>query len=295
MSDLISLVRGRTRISIAPAYGGRIAQIEVHDGARWFPLLYEPDEPLEARNTLAWGSYALVPWPNRIAGGTFQFDGRAYAVPVNHNGHALHGFGYTAAWDLTAHTADACTLALEMPPEWPFPARAQQRIEVFDDGVRQRVTVTTDAPAMPCGTAWHPWFSREAGGHGPLRLRIDADERYELHDMIPTGRILPVAGDFDFRHGPEVGGRSLDDCYRGVRGPMQLRWGEGLALTMRSSANATLAVVYTQHPEAICVEPQTCAIDAFNLAARGDASSGMAVATAARPFMAETEWRWSLT
>lgn len=289
--DLIEISRGRTRVTVAPAYGGRIAQITVADSRDWTPLLFEPPQRIDARDPLAWGSYVLAPWPNRIAGGVFTFRGETYRVPVNNNGNALHGFGYTRPWRVDDVTGDDCLLSLEMPPEWPFGGRVEQRIEAFDDGVRQRVTLHADAAAYPCGVGWHPWFRRDVLPHAGMQLLIEAGARYELDAMIPTGRIVPVAGDWDFREYPAVGGRSLDDCWRGVQGPLCVRWG-ALELVMTSTPNAAHAVIYSQHPDAVCVEPQTCAIDAFNLAARGDSGAGMQIASPGAPFVAETEWRW---
>lgn len=287
----IDLSRGRTRLRIAPEYGARIAQIKIAYDGGWAPLLHEPPEPPAERDPLAWGSYPLLPWPNRIAGGAFTFGGAAYDVPVNNNGNALHGFGYTQTWRVEEAKPDRCTLALDLPAAWPFGGRAEQRIEALDDGLRQRIVLHADATPYPCGAGWHPWFRRDVVPGAGMRLRIDAAERYELDAMIPTGRIVPVAGDWDFRDYPAVGARSLDDCWRGVRRPMRIRWGD-LELTMTSSPNATHAVVYSQHPDAVCVEPQTCAIDAFNLAARSDRGAGVQIAAPGAPFVAETEWRW---
>lgn len=292
--DLIEISRGRTRVTIAPQFGGRIAQITIADTQDWTPLLYEPREPMEARDPLAWGSYAMLPWPNRIAGGVFSLGGDAYRVPANNDGNALHGFGYTRQWRVDDVRSDACLLSLALPPEWPFGGRAEQRIEAFDDGVRQRVTLHADGAAYPCGVGWHPWFRRDVRPYADMHLLIEADTRYEFDRMIPTGRIVPVAGGWDFREYPAIGARSLDDCWRGVRGPLCLRWGD-LELVMTSTLNATHAVVYSQHPEAVCVEPQTCAIDAFNLAARGDSGAGVQMAAPGAPFVAETEWRWRAT
>lgn len=289
--DLITLERGRTRVVVAPTFGGRIAQFALRDGADWLPLLYEPPEPMAERDPLLWGSYALVPWPNRIAGGAFTFEGTAYSVPRNDGANALHGFGYTAPWIVEEASRDACMMSLQMPPEWPFGGRASQRIEALDDGVRQRVTLYADQQPYPCGIGWHPWFRREVTPGEAFRVLVDADERYELDGMIPTGRLLPVEGDFDLRGYTAVGARRLDDCYGSVRGPLGVRW-DDVEVTMTSSANAGHAVVYSQHPDAVCIEPQTCAIDAFNLAERGHADAGRQVAAPGRPFVAETEWRW---
>jgi galactose mutarotase-like enzyme len=110
--------------------------------------------------------------------------------------------------------------------------------------------------------------------------------------MIPTGGVVPVEGDYDLRSYPALSGRRLDDSYLGVREPVRIRW-DAVELTMHLSPNLAYAVVYT--PEhAVCVEPQTCAIDAFNLDASGT-PAGTAIVDAGGPQTAILSWRWAVT
>ena len=98
-------------------------------------------------------------------------------------------------------------------------------------------------------------------------MLVDADRVYETAEMIPTGWIAPATGELDLRGYPALAGRRLDVCYQHTRAALRVRWAD-IELTMRSSPNVTHAVVYTP-ARAVCVEPQTCAPDAFNLAAQG--------------------------
>ena len=70
--QLIRLESGRTRCTIVPEAGGRLHQLELFDGREWLALLHAPDDPQETlRYPTMSGSFAMVPWPNRIAGGLF--------------------------------------------------------------------------------------------------------------------------------------------------------------------------------------------------------------------------------
>lgn len=149
-----------------------------------------------------------------------------------------------------------------------------------------------DDTRFPAGAGWHPWFGRDVRRGHDVRVCVEAGEVYQLEDMIPTGEIRPVRGEEDLRRCPAIGDRRLDTCYRGVTGPLRLRWGE-VELTMTSSANVAHAVVYTP-AHAVAIEPQTCAIDAFNLAARGVANTGVSVVEPGRPLVAETAWRCTI-
>ena len=70
----------------------------------------------------------LIPWPNRIRDGRYEFDGvrqqLALTEPARHN--ASHGLARHVPWVVTEHTTEAVTLAVTIYPQpgWPgHPAR----------------------------------------------------------------------------------------------------------------------------------------------------------------------------
>jgi aldose 1-epimerase len=292
MSDLV-LQHGPTRVTVSPEYGGRIAQIEVEIGSRRVQLLVDAaEQPPAERDPLAWGCFPMAPWPNRIADGRFSFEGATYRVPPDCGPHAIHGLGARRAWRVKELDGARCVLSLDFDERWPWRGSITHEISAHDDGLTTWLrVVAAAAQRFPAGVGWHPWFRRSIGGH-EVAVGLQATERYELQDMIPTGRTLPVAGAHDLRAAPAVGERRLDECYRGVRSPIVVRWGE-LALSIEPSDNVCHAMVYTP-PHAVCVEPQTCAVDAFNLAARDVDGTGIVVVTPASPLVATSTWRWGL-
>ena len=236
----------------------------------------------------------MVPWPGRIDGGRFVFEGRQYHVPSDTpRAHALHGRAVYQAWRIDEIADARCRLSVEFDNGWPFGGAAGQEIIVRDHAIEMRLEVrSTRGHRFPAGSGWHPWFRRDVVRGKDARVLIDADHVYEADDMIPTGWLKPVIGDTDLRSFPTIGNRRLDVCYRGPRS-IAIAWGD-LTLRMRSSPNVGHAVVHT--PErAICIEPQTCAPDACNLHAQGIDGCGMTVVTPRRPLIATTTWSWSTT
>lgn len=289
MTQIVQLEAARTRVILAPALGGRIVQLEAQHQGTWVALLHEPAGTApERREPMSWGSFVMAPWPNRIAHGRFTWRGDTFAVPPNLGDHAIHGVCFDRAWSVEAATSATCVMRIDFDARWPFGGHALQRVEALDDGIVQTVEIRADGLSFPAGVGWHPWFRRDVTGAEHTHVRVDAPVRYELRDQIPTGRLLPVRRDHDLRDYPALGERRLDDCYRCSDGAMRVRWGN-LELWMESSANVTHAVVYTpQH--AVCVEPQTCATDAFNL---DDADAGAVIVEPGRPLVASTTWRWA--
>jgi aldose 1-epimerase len=292
MSQTLHLEAARTRVSIAPERGGRVAQIEALHRGTWVSLLHEPIEtPPQQRDPMTWGSFVMVPWPNRIARARFSWRDALVELPSNFGDHAIHGLCFDRPWDVAAVTPTACSLRVEFGPRWPFGGYARQRIEVLDDGLAQTIEVHADGAPFPAGAGWHPWFRRDVGGAQHVHAQVDAPERYELANGIPTGRLVPVEGEHDLRDYPALRERRLDDCYRCTSGTLRLRW-DDLELWIESSDNVRHAIVYTP-AHAICLEPQTCAVDAFNLAAKGGVGTGAVTVEPGMPLVASTVWRWA--
>ena len=287
----IDLQHGRTRALVVPEAGGRLHQFEIHDGRGWLPLLRAPADPAAAlAEPLAWSSFPMLPWPNRIDGARFTWRGRLHTLKPNLEGHAIHGIGCFRPWTVEAVSERSCRLSLDFGAAWPLGGRAVQDITLLDDGIIQRIEIHATHDAFPAGAGWHPWFRRHVRPGHSVRLLVDAAQVYETVDMIPTGWLKPAMGDLDLRGGAPAGNRRVDACYRQPRGPLRIAWGD-VELTMEQSPNVTHAVVYTPR-HAVCLEPQTCAIDAFNLEAQGIDGAGVDIVEPGRPLIAWTAWRW---
>jgi len=291
MPATLLLEGARTRVTLAPSEGGRIAQIEALHHGVWTELLHGVAAGAGQRAPDSWGSFVMAPWPNRIAGGRFGWRGEPVRVPPNAGAHAIHGVCFDRPWTVREATARTCVQRIAFDGRWPPGGYAVQRTEVLDDGVAQVVEIHATERPFPAGAGWHPWIRRAVGDAEHVHVQVDADRVLQLDGMIPTGKLAPVDGARDLRRYPPLGDRRLDDCYVRPRGLLRLRWVD-LELWMESSDEVAFAVVYT--PEhAVCIEPQTCAIDAFNLAERGMEGAGVAVVEPGRPLVATTTWRWA--
>ena len=289
--NIIQLQHGRTRASIAPEAGGRLLQLEIFDGRRWLPLLHAPPNPGEVlREPLAWSSYPMAPWPGRIEGARFTWRRCLYQLEANDGSNALHGTGFDRPWIIEAASRRTCRLSLAFDDRWPFGGRASQEFKVLDDGIAQRIEIHGTRGAFPAGAGWHARFRRDVRPGHDVRVLVDADQFYETVDLIPTGRLKAATGPHDLRRGDALSDRRIDACYRQPHGELRIAWGD-VELRMEGSPNVTHAVVFTPARD-VCVEPQTCAPDAFNLAAQGIEGAGMCVVERGRPLVASTVWRW---
>jgi aldose 1-epimerase len=157
---------------------------------------------------------------NRIGGAAFEIDGVRHEVEANEGRNCLHGgllgFG-KRLWTFEAVEPARATLRYVSPAgEAGFPGevRCRVRVEAGEDGLAFDYTAETDAPT-PVNLTHHLYFNLSGDPTTPVLdhdLTIAGDAVTEVDaELIPTGRLLPVAGTpFDFRT-PRRIGDALDE------------------------------------------------------------------------------------
>src|SRR5215475_1987829 len=99
----------KTEVRIAVGMGFNAFSFIVPTPSGQVDLLYaEPGFPKAGMRPTANGTPILVPFPNRIAGGKFTYEGKTYSLPLNDHGvNAIHGFAFDMPWKVIAEGADA--------------------------------------------------------------------------------------------------------------------------------------------------------------------------------------------
>jgi len=233
------LACGSLAVDVAPAAGGRVAQI-AYAGNEWL-VGHDGHAAM-----IAWGSYPMLPWAGRIRRGRFAFEGRRYELPLNLGDHAIHGVGFALPWRIDAQSAQSVALSLQLPEDtrWPFGGSATQRIEVHERALRMDLAVTAGAQAMPIAIGWHPWFRK------PDRIEFGPRAQYprDGEGIAVRPLVQPTAGPWD-------------DCFLND-GPVVLQRADQ---RLRLTSDCSRWVIYDELAHATCVEPQTGPPDAFNL------------------------------
>jgi aldose 1-epimerase len=257
LGEVVTLEAGDALVRIYPAHGGRLGRMDV----RGAPLLRGPEEGAH-EGWGYWGAYPLLPWCNRIPAGTFRFDGRDLAVPVNWaDGTAIHGLTADVPW--TVVERDGSTVVEEVEVHvGPYDVRGTQRFAMTGTHLDLELTVENlGDERVPVGLGIHPWFMA-----GPVQ--VPASLRWQGEPM-PTGEPRPVEPDEDLRTLGLPG--SMDRCYTGVEGTEAIVPG----LRLSWDGPVTQVVVYTEAEGYLCVEPVTMANDGFALADRGVPGAGV--------------------
>ena len=236
----------------------------------------------------------LFPHPGRVAGATYEWEGRRYRLePMDGQGNGIHGFVHTRPWRvidqnenrlkgefqasidapaLLQHTADA-------PAQWPTDFRISAEYTVAETTLRLRLLVENPSDqTLPFSLGAHPYFRVPQSGLSAddCLVRMPISQRWEVADLLPTGRKLPLADAGAYQVGRPFGELQLDDPFSGL-----IAEGDHLEASVADPEGKNRCVIrfdtsfreivaFTPpHREAICIEPYTAAPDAIHLDQRG--------------------------
>ncbi len=289
--ELITLEAGSERAVIVPEAGCQCLSYR----AGTLDVVAGPANPDGWREHPHRGGIPILfPWPGRIAGARFTFNGREYRMPVNEpaRGHSIHGFACERAFRVTRRGPYFVTATLnssdysDLSSIWPWPFVLEIDYEV-GNGLRLKARVTnTGDSSMPFGFGAHPYFHaplNPKGKRDAMLIQLDADARWPLDArLIPTGATEPLAGKYDLRAPRPIGTDTYDDVFRMATisdddrlAPRARLFDPSLKIALEVRADAAFGdfVVFAPPDNpVVALEPYTCAPDAFNLAARGVAA-----------------------
>ncbi len=178
----------------------------------------------------------LLPWPNRLADGRYQWGGTTLQLAINEpaTSTAIHGLTRWSRWDTLASATSWATMAhrLVAQPGYPWTLDATITYRLDDRGLSVSTSVVNrSADAAPFGIGFHPYLAAFGGVVDDCTLTLPAAEVYEVDTRgLPTGLRDVGGGPDDYRSGCIIGGRHLDLPLTGME-----RGGDGLARALLES------------------------------------------------------------
>lgn len=224
----------------------------------------------------------LMPWPNRIEDGAYEFDGGRHQLPLTepeaHN--AIHGLVRWVAWSTVERKVDRVILehTLYAQPGYPFTLALRIEYGLSEAGLRV-TSSATNLGERPCpyGTGQHPYVRLGAEGVNTLVLRAPGQTvLYADSRGLPAGT-EPVEGtEYDFRQPRVIGATKLDNAFTDLerdedgRARVELRHPDGeAALSVWLDESYSYLQLFTGDPlpsvgrRSLAVEPMTCPGNAF--------------------------------
>lgn len=230
----------------------------------------------------------LIPFPGRIAGGRYSFDGEVFQLERNdkEGPNAIHGFVRMLPWQVSRAGTNRVEFDITLEAEqygskgYPF-ALAIRVIYFLDDkGLSCSFEVqNVGTRTAPVGVGFHPYFTVGTALIDEAEARIPAASYIEFNEkLVPTGKILTAAGtEWDYRNARRIGDKRFNHCYvqldrdaEGLATASLRDAGSGRVIDVLMDRSFSAIVVYTGDAiadaprRAFAIEPMTCASDAFN-------------------------------
>ena len=165
----------------------------------------------------------LIPWPNRLEDGSYEFDGKDHQLPLNEpeRRNAIHGLVRWTTWSVAERSAHRVVMqhVLYPQPGYPFLLKTSIEYALSDCGLLVRTT-TTNLGSEPCpyGRGAHPYLTLGTATIDRLLLTLPAgtvlqsDQRglpVDSKDVKGTG--------YDFRQSRPIGSTVLDHAFTGLQ------------------------------------------------------------------------------
>ena len=159
-------------------------------------------------------------WANRIGGAAFELNGRRFELCANEGKNCLHGGNDGKPWNKRLWKGQAesevrVSFTLLSPDgDNGFPGSLTARVDytLLPDRVRIDLSGVSDADTYYAPTS-HIYFSLGEENILDAMMQINSSGHLEVDgELIPTGRILPAEGDFDFSSLRRIAG-NYDDCF----------------------------------------------------------------------------------
>jgi aldose 1-epimerase len=265
--------------------GQRLVAVEVGAGLREYAVDGEPILDGFGIDAMADGGRGqpLLPWPNRLADGKYEFNGRQLQMPIDEvaRNNASHGLTRWLNWSLVEQTDDRVCLEHVIHPRPGYPFTLALQVEYAVASLGFSVTIRAHnlgQSSLPFGAGQHPYFTvgtplvDEATLYIPshTRLMMDAERRLPTGEKASTDRT-----ELHFAEPRAIGTTQLDECYcdlqRDADGYVRATLsGPGRILTVWADEHFHYLQVFSgdtlasdRRRRGLAIEPMTCPPNAF--------------------------------
>lgn len=228
----------------------------------------------------------LMPWPNRIRDGHYEFDGAAHQLPLSEPalGNASHGLVRWANWQLLDRRDAELTVGIRLHPQpgWPGMLDLTTRYVLVAGGLEVTMAAhNAGTVRVPFGCGAHPYVAIGTTPRAEVTLAIPGARRVVVDDerKLPI-RAVPVDGEFDFRGPRPLADTHLDTAFGELERGTDGRWraevsfdaGRRPPVAVWGDESFGWVQAYTDKAadgsepssRGVALEPLTCPPDAFN-------------------------------
>jgi aldose 1-epimerase len=263
-------------------YSARISET----GGALHKLSYQDRDLIEPCNPDLPSVYSgdlLAPWPNRIGGGQYEFEGTHYQLPINEvaRNNALHGLIAGLTWSVRDQSESSVTLTTVLKAAFYYPFEQEYFVtySLAQSGLRWTLVVENiGSKPTPYGASVHPYLIAEPGGIvNDWSLKMPTVE----YMSVDVDRLLPIAvvkcsiKNFEFDQERVIGNLFIDHAFKVDSGnahhKIEVRAANREGVWMGFDDESHWIQIHTADRDdretsrkSLAVEPMTCPPDVFN-------------------------------
>jgi aldose 1-epimerase len=225
----------------------------------------------------------LVPWPNRLGGGRYTFDGVERQLDLSEpaRANAIHGLMRWRTWRALEQEPSAVTMGARLLPQPGYPFALDLRIEYrLDESGLSVACSALNIGTGPCpyGFGQHPYLSPGVGALDECSLQLRARSLLVLDEqtLLPIGRAEVAGSELDFNTPRALGAAVIDVGYtdlerdtNGLAGATLIA-PDGARIELWADQHHTVLQLFTgdtlapaRRRRGLALEPMTCPPDAF--------------------------------
>ena len=224
----------------------------------------------------------MIPWPNRLQDGSYEFDGRRHQLPLNEpeRRNAIHGLVRWATWTAAERESHRAVMkhVLYPQPGYPFTLGIGVEYALSESGL-QVLTTATNLGADPCpyGSGAHPYLTLGIEPIDRLMLRVPGRSVLQSDERgLPVATETVEGTEYDFQQPRRIGSTRLDHAFTDLK-----RDQDGLArvelrdpdrktqVSLWVDQSYSYLMLFSGDPlpnvrrRSLAVEPMTCPPNAF--------------------------------
>ncbi len=277
----LSNTESQESLEVLAGFGASIHRLKLKHEGELLEIIngYQNAQELETNASFAYKGSFLFPYANRLEDGRYTFEGKNYQLPINEvgNNHAHHGLYYHRVFNLLSQhtTATYAELVLktdttEVFEYYPFRLELQITFRLHHGKITILTEITNlDTCNAPVAMGWHPYF-KLGDDVKDLVLEIPENKYIEVNErMIP---IVPSTFSKSLPTRIPLAEAKLDD---GCLVEDHKVWvvihntvlDKNIIMDFIRYDGVEEMYIQAYIPpsrDCIAVEPQTCAINAFN-------------------------------
>lgn len=229
---------------------------------------YTSQEDLQQKMHTFFKGHFLFPFPNRIYGGLYTFQGKHYALKKNfaREGNAIHGLLYDKPFELFDQSVSGGEGRLSFQNEMEgfegYPFKCSVTLHYVLSRRKLSVSaeiVNTGEGEMPAAMGWHPYFTFGGDISEIIPEAHDCDLWHqETMSFVPVDYL---SGNAPFAD------KVIDGCFRQnkSRNIVLKDREQGLMISVETGKDLRYFQLFTPpHRKSIAIEPMTCVPDCFN-------------------------------